>query len=57
VRRQGGRGELAAGENKVSKRGRGELAVGESKSRRIGEMCADKEGRESWLREKIKIKE
>jgi len=57
VRRQGGRGELAAGENKVSKRGRGELAVGESKSRRIGEMCADKDGRESWLREKIKIEE
>ena len=41
----------------VSRRGRGELAVGESKSRRIGEMCADKEGGESWLREKIKIKE
>jgi len=41
----------------MSRRGRGELAVGESKSRRIGEMCANKEGGESWLREKIKIEE
>jgi hypothetical protein len=41
----------------VSRRGRGELVVGESKSRRIREMCANKEGGESWLWEKLKIEE
>jgi hypothetical protein len=37
--------------------GEEELAAGKSKSRRIGEICADKKGGESWLREKIKIEE